>query len=371
MFQKAREKAYLESTSQLFLLVRWRKPLIVIFLLTTIGSYIFSGPYFINPKFRSSVIFFPSATNSISKALLEENGSEKQDILAFGEEEQAEQMLQILNSDEIRGIIIKKYDLINHYGIESDEKFPMTELFEKFKSNISFSRTEFMSVRIDVLDTDPKIAADMANEISSLLDSVKGKIQRSRAEDALVIVKKSYEEKLESIKQKEDSLQKICKMGVMDFPSQSEILNKEFTLATSTFYNEKASLSVLEKYKSSTDTAILGTRARIMGAEARLKGLSVQLENLARYGGASVSLNEQLTLDREEISKTKKQLDKLSVDANQSLTPKFIVNKAMVSEKKCYPIRWLIVLVSITLSFMLSVILISIFERMKEIKYNL
>jgi uncharacterized protein involved in exopolysaccharide biosynthesis len=228
-----------------------------------------------------------------------------------------------------------------------------------------------MSVRIDVMDTDPTIAAAIANDIASLLDSVKTKIQRSRAEDALLIVKKSYDSKLESIKEKEDSLQKICRLGVMDFASQSEILNKEYTLASSTFANEKASLSVLEKYKSETDTAILGTKARILGAEARMKGLNASLQNLAMYGGASVSLNEQLKLDREEISKIKKQFDKLNMDANQNLTPKFIVNKAMVSEKKSYPVRWLVVLVSVTLAFLLSIIVISVFERIKEIKYNL
>ena len=194
MFQKARDKTYLESTSLLFLLVRWRKSLIIIFLITLVGSIVFSGPAFITPKYRASVIFFPSATNSISKAIMEESNSEKQDILAFGEEEQAEQMLQILNSDEIRETIIKKYDLLNHYNIQSDAEYPMTDLYQKIKNNISFTRTEYMSVRIDVLDKDPQMAADIANDISSLVDSVKTKIQRSRAEDALAIIKKSYEE---------------------------------------------------------------------------------------------------------------------------------------------------------------------------------
>src|SRR5436305_1996075 len=131
MFQKARESSYLESTSLLFLLVRWRKPLIIVFLSTLVAAFIFSGPSFIQPKYRSSVIFFPSSTNSISKAILEESNSEKQDILAFGEEEQAEQMLQILNSDDIRQSIINKYHLLQHYDIDVDESFPMTRLYDK------------------------------------------------------------------------------------------------------------------------------------------------------------------------------------------------------------------------------------------------
>jgi uncharacterized protein involved in exopolysaccharide biosynthesis len=371
MFQKARETAYLESTSLLFLLMRWRKPLAIILLLTLVASFIFSGPTFIKPKYRSSVVFFPSATNSVSKALLEESNSEKQDILAFGEEEQAEQMLQILNSDEIRETIVNKYDLLTHYQINKADAFPMTKLYEEFKDNINFSRTEFMSVRIDVLDTDPEMAANIANDIASLLDSMKSKIQRSRAESAFAIVKSAYLSKMELMKVKEDSLRKICEEGVMDFATQTELLSKEYITATSIYTNEVASLSILDKFKSETDTNIVGTKARIKGAEARIKSLKVQLNKLAQFGGASVSLNEELTLDREDLSKMKKQYDKAYVDVQQNLTPKFIVNKAVKAEKKSYPVRWLIVVVSITITFLLSIVVLLIVERVKEIKYNL
>jgi hypothetical protein len=49
---------------------------------------------------------FPTTNSSISKSLLSENSFEKENILQFGEEEQVEQMLQILNSDEIKERII-------------------------------------------------------------------------------------------------------------------------------------------------------------------------------------------------------------------------------------------------------------------------
>src|SRR4051794_25981718 len=102
MFQKARESSYIESTSLLGTAVRWRRPLLIVTLSAIVVSFIFSGPKFITPLYRSSVVLFPTATNSISKALLDGNNSERQDILAFGQEEQVEQMIQMLNSDQIR-----------------------------------------------------------------------------------------------------------------------------------------------------------------------------------------------------------------------------------------------------------------------------
>src|SRR5262245_57382561 len=209
MFQKARQARYLEATSLLVFLIKWKKPLAVSCGLAVLASVIFSGENFIRPRFKSSVIFFPTSTNSVSKALLDEASSDKQDILAFGAEEQAEQLLQILNSDYIRNSIVQKYNLMEHYEIDPEERYPLTRLYDKYMDNITFRRTEFMSVRIDVLDTDPQMAADMANDIASLLDSMKNTMQRDRAIAALQVVEHDLQRKRESIKVKEDSLKAI------------------------------------------------------------------------------------------------------------------------------------------------------------------
>ncbi len=368
MFQKARDTAYLESTSLLILILRWKKPLIIIVMIAALASAIFSGPWFITPKFKSSVVFFPSSTNSISKALLEETGSEKQDILAYGEEEQAEQMLQILNSDEIRETIIKKYNLIDHYKIDPNDPYPMSKLFEEFNSNITFSRTEFLSVRIEVMDSDPQMAADIANDISSLLDSMKTKIQHERANEALNIIQKSYFDKLNELKMKEDSLQHLRTLGVIDYRAQSEMLSGAYTSASSVNENETAMLTVLQNYHEQSDSIIVNTKARIKGAQAKMKSLQAELDKITKYGGVSVALNSDISYDREELSKLKGKYEKLQLDANQSLTHQFIVNKAVKSERKSYPVRWLIILVTSIGAFLIALFTIMTIQRYKEIK---
>lgn len=370
MFQKARESSYLESTSLLVLAVRWRKPLLIVTIVTAIGAIVFSGEYFIKPKFKSTVILFPAATSSISKALMGENSSDKQDILAFGEEEQAEQLLQVLNSDEIRDVVIRKYNLMQHYGIDSTQRYPITALTTEFNENISFQRTEFMSVRIDVMDTDPQMAANIANDIASLLDSIESKIQQQRALQALVIIEQAYNDKLAAMKLKEDSLKYIRQHGVMDYANQANVWNEEYAKSYSALSSEKASLGVLEKYRDAKDSSVVNTMARIKGAEASMKDLQLKLDQLADLGGASISLSEELSLDRESVSKLKAQHEKLKVDAMQSISHKFVVNKAMKAEKKSYPVRWLIILISTLCAFFLGIIILLVINRTKELNFN-
>ena len=371
MFQKARESSFMESTSLLVRVIHWRKPLLIVSILASIFSFVFSGTYFIKPKYKSSVVFFPTATNSISKALLDEHVSDKQDILAIGEEEQAEQLLQILNSDEIRDIVVQKYHLMQHYGIDSIQKYPMTALVNEFNDNISFQRTEFMSLRIDVLDNDPQMAADIANDIAALLDSMKSKIQHERAFEALKIMEKTYREKSAAMKAKEDALKAIRQHGVTDYRNQSLVWNEQYAKSYAAYTYEVASLEILQKYKAADDTAITNTKARIIGSEANLKNLQTKLNALAEFGGTSISLSEELTLDRETMSKLNEQYERLKVDAMQNLPHKFIVNKAVKAEKKSYPIRWLIVVVSSVCAFLLAFIVLLVMDRTKDLSYKL
>jgi len=370
MFQPSRETNYLESTSLVVTAFRWRKPLVILSLLAAIGSFIFSGPAFITPKYKASVVFFPPATNSLSRALLTDNTSEKQDILAFGAEAEAEQMLQLLNSDVIREKITKKFGLMEHYGIRSDEAYPMTMLTEEYRDNISFSRTEFMSVRIDVLDIDPQLAADIANDIAALLDSTKNSIQKARAEEALTIVEQAYIEKSTSIRVKEDSLNSIRAIGIFDYTNQSAIWSEEYAHSYATLNNEKAALGVLENHhgKNSNDTSVINTRARIAGANARLKAVQEKMNQLATFGGAAVSLSEQLEIDRKDQARLKEQLDKLRIDTHNAISNKFIVNQATKAERKSTPVRWLIVLLTTTGTLLLTFIVLLFIERIRTVE---
>ena len=96
----------LNSGNLIVFFYKWRKPLIIVSMFAAICSIVVS--LLIENKYKSTVVMFPTTTSSISKALLSENNTGHEDVMRLGEEEEAEQMLQILNSDEIRNNIIHK-----------------------------------------------------------------------------------------------------------------------------------------------------------------------------------------------------------------------------------------------------------------------
>ncbi|MFT7114387.1 MAG: hypothetical protein ACI8P7_001173 [Candidatus Azotimanducaceae bacterium] len=326
-----------DSTNLIVYLYSWRKPLIVFSLAAAVLAAVFSSPLFIKPKYKSQVVLFPTTTNSVSKALLDERNSDR-DILEFGKEEEAEQLLQILNSDEIRSTLIKKYDLLNHYDIDPNDPYKNTLLNEEYESNVTFNRTRFMSIVIEVMDTDPKLAAIMANDIAALLDTVKNRVQSERALDGFNIVKTQYDIIKTEMQIIEDSLKSLALKGVQSYTEQVYILTEQLAMA------------------------------KIAGKSSVAREIQAELDLLAEYGGAQSSLYDRLVLLREEANLIRRKYMEAKVNLENQMSHKFIVNDAFVAEKKSYPVRWLIVVLSTLGAFALTLVTIIILETLRGAK---
>lgn len=332
--EKTKNEGFRFDSIDLLLYVYRRKiPLIVISLFAFLVSLIASLT--IPPKFKSNVIMFPTSSTSVSKTLLTDNPSQK-GILTLGEEEEAEQMLQVLNSGQIRDRIIMKYDLMDHYEVDPYSKFPLTRLRNKYKKNISFKKTQFMSVEISVLDTDPQMAANIANNIASLVDSTMNLMQQDRAFLALKVVQEEYFSLRDQIRVLEDSLNVLRGFGVYEYESQAEVFSNAYAIA------------IAEK--------------NIEGAREIEKKLKV----LEKYGGAYVSISDFLEYEKEHLSELKAKYAEAQVEANQNLPHKFILDQAYKAEKKSYPKKSLIVFVSTVSAFFLALILMFVFESIRD-----
>ncbi len=289
-------------------------------------------------KYKSRVVMFPAASISVSKNLVETSvvTSDTKDILTFGEDEEAERLLQILYSDKVRDHITQKFNLMEHYEIDTNAtKFPYTKLVDMYKSNVKFRRTEFMSTEIEVLDTDPQMAADIANEIAAYVDSVYYQIKLARAYEAYQIVDKEFKESSQIIEQLTDSLRVIRSLGVNDYESQSEALNVAYAEALGTGNIEVARV------------------------------VKRQLDIMAKYGGIYVELDYKLEWEVERNALLKAKLAAARVNLESTISNVFIVDRAVKAERKAVPRRSIIVIVSTLSTFALALLLLLILDNIK------
>lgn len=313
--ENAQQTGYNFNSVDLLIYI-WKKRFILIAVgfIAGIASIIIS--LLITPMFHSSVIMFPASNASVSKDLLSQNYSGRQDVHGFGEEQQAEQLLQVLNSAPIRSRIIEKYDLMGHYEIDPGEKYPLTRLYETYQSNINFRLTEFMSVEISVMDQDPVYAANIANDIAALVDTVYNKMKKERAREAFHLVEREYldaEKKLAALR---DSM---------------DLLSEQVSTNLNTSGNPSNNL---------------------IKAISENGALYISMMNLVRYETALVT---DLSLKYKEAR----------LEAEQNLPHKFVVEEAYPSEKKAYPKKSLIVIVSTFASLLFALIMLIIIDNIR------
>jgi uncharacterized protein involved in exopolysaccharide biosynthesis len=333
---KHKRKFNFNSTDFIFYVWSKWKVLVFVSFVAAVISIIISIR--ITPKYRSSVVLFPASSGSVSKSLLSNN--EGNDFLKFGTEQEGEQLMQVLNSSLIREKIIRKYNLVKHYKIDTTRAFWRTDLSNEYNGNIKFHRTEYMSVIIDVLDTDPVTAALIANEISDQVDTVMSGIQHDRAQKALALVEKEYFDMVRQMNEMEDSLKHIRQLGVINYKTQSKALNEAYANAIA------------------------------QGRTSGIRILENKLKILAQYGGAYEALSELLKTETERLSHLRGKYMECRVDAEQTIPHKFVVDKAYPSERKAYPKRSLIVLISTISAFFMALLILvlrdSIVQKIKD-----
>ena len=143
-----------ERQSLMVFIWQRRKTIILITIIAMIVSIIIS--LLLTPIYKSTAIVFPAATSTVS---FSEQRIAKASSMDFGEEEQAEQLVQILQSSRIRNRIVDQFDLLNHYEIDENDETKLHKLSKAYSNNILFNRTRYGSIQIDVFDRDAKLAA--------------------------------------------------------------------------------------------------------------------------------------------------------------------------------------------------------------------
>ena len=305
---------------------KYKLKLIITIFLSVFVSSIFAL-FIMEEKFKSSAVIFPTTTNSISQALLIEDNPYKKDILEFGEEETTEQLLQIFNSDMVQDSLVKIFDLYSHYEISKNDPYSRTWMNLAFEEKVQFKKTPYGSIKIEVLDKDPKIAADIANRCLDLVDVAIKKIKNDRAEKAYFICeerKKSLEAQMSQVN---DSLNILREKGVIYGEVQVERLTEQYAICLANSNNK--------------------------GARLIKKELEIISEHVTEH-----NLLFRRTIEiQEELNRLQNVCDLIQIDSDYELTNMFIINQAYPADKKSYPIRWLVVFLS-TFSILVTTIII-------------
>lgn len=300
------------------LIFKWKIHFAIIILLAVIAAVIFSGSAFITPLFKSNAVVYPA------------------NVAPYSDESETEQMLQIFQSRDIKDSIINKYDLAKHYKIDSNYKYFYTTLLYEYWQNISINKTPYDAVEIEVYDKDPNMACDITN---SIIEFYNKKIRKMHNIKSLEVVS-IYKDQLTNKEKDLDSLKNILyelgtQYGLYEYESQSDQITKGF-LKTLTGSNS---------YQINTKDVM------------RLKN------NMEKKSGELVAVVQHIENESENYGTVKLEYEMAQRFYTQKLTYTNIITQPYPADKKAYPIRWLIVVVTTFATFFFSLVVIMIIEN--------
>lgn len=327
----AEKLSELEKERQNLLLFIWRKRklLLIVTAIAAVVSIVVS--FLLTPIYRSTAIVFPAATSTVS---FSEQRNAKAAAMDFGEEEQAEQLVQILQSSRIRDKIVSQFDLMNHYEIDSKDPNKYFKLVKQYNSNFLFVRTRFGSIQIDVLDVNPQKAADMANKIVDLIDTVKNNMVAERTWPAFEINKRKKEQLEQERKDVLFKLDSLAELGVVSLEGRTNL------------------------FQAYVDSKSAQEKAEIK------KTIDINMKHGSLFDGLEFIRNEKI-MQLEEFLVSYEQAES---DAYSVFNHKFVVERAVVADKKDKPKRMIIVLLSTIGAFIFMVFALLIKDRLNELK---
>lgn len=140
-----------------------------LFLILFSGAFSFWLMKFQLFEYSSQASFYIS-DNSVGASLGQNEELKFNDGVNLGE--QFNRAYLLVNSTEVYNHLIKKFNLIKHYQIDTTKEFYYEKALDKLSKSILIKKTPYNLIAVTVSDKYRYMAADMANEILAYLDKV-------------------------------------------------------------------------------------------------------------------------------------------------------------------------------------------------------
>ncbi|MCK3685684.1 Wzz/FepE/Etk N-terminal domain-containing protein [Maribellus sp. YY47] len=309
--------------NQRILEIIWKRRVhfVIIGIIAVLLSAVFSGPIFIRPKYKSVARLYPTNTLQLSN------------------ESETEQMIEVLNSNDIKFKMFEVFHLSDVYEISKEDPNFITYMLDRYDENVSVNKTEFETAEIKVLDYEPQRASDMCDSIIKFYNKKVRSLYKTSDKEMVVItqnqLKKRYKE-LSAVEKQLDSLRTAT--GIISFKEQVPELTRGYMTALANGRGNAPDTKKIDQLYNNFSKE---------GAKAEL------LE--ARYNRTLLVIDSLTILHDMHLSEYEK-----------NITHCQVVQSPFPADKKSYPVRWLIVLLSTVSAVFLGLLVFLVLDYRKE-----
>ncbi len=304
--------------------------------------------------YRSTAIFIPTNPQTADPdRLLEDNAQERGKLELGGRAEDLDRAITIGESQPVAELIINKFDLHKHYkagapGDDAADNFVLSE----FSGNLSIVHNERDAIELTFMDKDKKLAAAVANALVHVIDSVNQQLTLENRRTVLDLYRQRYEYLSTSFERSRRELVGARRRyGIFGLEMQGRYLAKQVIETEAALRKAEASGGDVAGFRRALRGLTRADGGNLINLESYVAGT----DSLTMFTARVIDLQTRFIAARAAYETAE-----LSIKGRISSV--YLVQKAYPATRKFKPVRSLIVLGSVLLTFALSVVFIALLE---------
>jgi hypothetical protein len=259
------------------------------------------------PYYFSKMTFYPANPAANDRSVMFNVGNVVVDN--FGSKDDVNRFLSIANSKELNKFMVDSFKLREHYNIKEPGYYYVSR---EFSGNYKAIKNDLGAIELQIYDTDPVLAAQMAKTAVNKIDKIYRQILSENKRSTYEVMSNEAEWEGRELRKLASQLDSMKKITTYNYDKDGNLVGNE-----------------------------------------KLRMLDKEFQNLNTYVSTLFSISNQYGLSMS--------------DKYPSI---YVVEDAAVAEKKAKPIRWLIVLCTAIGSFVAASAVIVFIELLQHVKLS-
>ena len=202
-------------------------------------------------------------------------------------------------------------------------------MINEYRSKIKIAKTPYEAVSITVMDKDPETACGIARDILNFYDEKVHTLHKQKVGEVVTMYERQLKEKQHDIDSLKQRYTDICTTyGISDISSQSREVTKS-----------------------------------MLGGSAKASEMQ---SNMEKFGAEIIDLQTKIAAEGNTYVSIKVDYEQNLRFYNSDLTYSNIITEPFPSDKKAFPVRWVVVALSAMGALLLSIVVAFIIENRKR-----
>ncbi|MFN0015181.1 MAG: hypothetical protein ACKVU2_11595, partial [Saprospiraceae bacterium] len=296
-----------------------------------------------------------------------------------GSDRDLDRLAEIAAGKEVEDFMVHRFNLYEHYDIDSTDKKGRHKVRERFRSLYDAQKNKNDAIEVLIEDQDPQLAADMANAARDKINAIGQRMTKESQGKLLLAFESNIKRKTAELSMLGDSLQQIqADFGIYNVGVQGDHISEQLATSESEIVRNRAVLEILEKDPNIPRDTITYIKANLSAAEHQRRQLmskDTTSENmtLIRFneGMPRISILQDLHYQaRKQLSYDLERYNQILATYNTDIPALLVVESAEVPPVKSRPKRSLIVLGVLMAAFLFTVLAALIADTYRDVPWR-